>query len=113
MEFLARVTSDHHLELGQRNRAIFYEYLKAHPGMVLKITPVLPESGKQRRFFEGAVVPLVTYYQEGMDHRSHEDCARVREWLKMEFNADYVNIEGQVHRIAKSTRGRDALQPFL
>jgi hypothetical protein len=74
---------------------------------------VLPESDKQRRYFEGAIVPLIAWYQEGFDHRSSEDCRRVREWLKEEFHAEQVIIAGKPHRIAKSTKGRDALQPFL
>ena len=113
MEFLCRITQDSGMDFGERNRAIFKRYLSENPGRLLKITPVLPESGKQRRFLEGAVIPLVTYYQEGMSHTSHEDCDKVREWLKLEFNGDFIEMHGKVHRIGKSTKGRDALQPFL
>jgi hypothetical protein len=119
MEFICRISKDHGLDFGERNRAIFKAYMRDNPGMVLKITPVLPESNKQRGFLEGAVIPLVTFYQEGMDHRNGDDVRRVREWLKLEFNGEMLNIGrrigsgGQMHLIAKSTKGRDALQPFL
>jgi hypothetical protein len=49
--------------------------------MRIKIKPVLPKSNKQRGFLEGAVIRLVTFYQQGMDYRSSEDNRRVREWL--------------------------------
>jgi hypothetical protein len=53
MEFDARVGSDKRgsLEFGDRGRAIFIQWLKDNPGSLLKITPVLPESDRQRRFF--------------------------------------------------------------
>jgi hypothetical protein len=71
MEFHARASGDKRrgLEFGDRGRAIFIQWLKDDPGSLLKITPVLPESDKQRRFFEGAVVPLIVHYQEGLAHR--------------------------------------------
>jgi hypothetical protein len=112
MEFICR-PDGHGLNLGQRNTAIFDDFVKKNPNVPWKLTPVLPESNKQRRFFEGAIVPLIAWYQEGFDHRSSEDCRRVREWLKEEFNAEQIVIAGKVHRVGKSTRGRDALQPFL
>jgi hypothetical protein len=28
------------MDFGERNRALFQHYLKAHPGVLLKITPV-------------------------------------------------------------------------
>jgi hypothetical protein len=113
MEFICRISKDGGLDFGERNRAVFKAYMRDNPGMVLKITPVLPESDKQRRYFEGCIVPLVAHYQEGMDHRSSDDCRRVREWLKMEFNWEPVKIGGFTQRVPKSTKGRDALQPFL
>jgi hypothetical protein len=64
MEFHARASSDKSLEFGDRGRAIFIQWLKDNPGSLLKITPVLPESDKQRGFFEGAVVLLIAHYQE-------------------------------------------------
>jgi hypothetical protein len=119
MEFIARPTPGGSLNLGARNTAIFDDFVKKNPNVPWKLTPVLPESNKQRRFFEGAVVPLIAYYQEGLDHRNSEDCQRVREWLKLEFNGEFLTLGGTIttvsttHKVAKSTKGRDALQPFL
>jgi hypothetical protein len=118
MEFTGRITKDGSIDFGERNAAIFKKFRAENVGMVLKIIPVLPESNKQRAYPEGAIIPLVTFYQEGMDHRSSEDCRKVREWLKLEFNSEVVSIDAgesgsQVHRIAKSTKGREALNAFL
>jgi hypothetical protein len=99
--------------MGQRNTAMFLNFVKENPRVPWKLSPMLPESGKQRRFLEGAVIPLVTFYHEGFDHHDNEDRHRVREWLKEEFNGEMVELGGKVHRIAKTTKGRDQLQPFL
>jgi len=106
------------MEFGERNRVYFKQWLKANPGAVLKITNVLPESNKQRAFLEGAVIPLVTFYQQGMDYRNSDDNRRVREWLKAEFNGELVWIKqkdapSKPQKIGKSTKGREVLQPFL
>lgn len=102
------------MDFGERNRGLFKQWLKENPGSLCKITPILPESNKQRRYLEGAVIPLVTYYQEGRNHRSSADRDVVREWLKLEFNSETVHIGPDKEvRIAKSTRGREALNKFL
>ena len=64
MEFQCRGTIEGTLDFGPYNRAKFQEFLKAHPGIRLKITAELPESGRLRRYFEGALVPLIAFYQD-------------------------------------------------
>jgi hypothetical protein len=113
VEFQCRGWPDGRLEFGPFNRARFKGFLVGNPGIRLKITAQLPESRKQRRFLEGGIIPLIAYYQEGMDHRNPEDCARVREWLKEEHNGELVDIGGVVNKIGKSTKGREALTAFL
>jgi hypothetical protein len=112
MEFICR-PDGHGLNLGQRNTAIFLAFVRDNPRVPWKLSPVLPESNKQRRYLEGAIIPLITYYQDGLDHRNADDCRKVREWLKEEFNGELVEIGGKAHRIAKSTKGREALVAFL
>jgi hypothetical protein len=86
----------------------FREKMKAYgrqnPGQPFEITPILIESNKQRGWFEGALCPLMTFYQEGMDYRNHKDVNKVREWLKLEFNSELVVLAGKEHRIAKTTK---------
>ena len=113
MEFQCRGTAQGTLDFGPYNRAKFMQFLRENPGIRLRITPELPESGRLRRYFEGAIVPLIAFYQEGMDYRSSEDRRRIREWLKEEFNGEMVQIGGSVHVVAKSTKGRAVLNPFV
>lgn len=94
------------LDFAEQTRIKFKSYIKNHPNTPFEIVPLLPESGKQRRFFEGAVVPLVTFYQEGMDYRNAEDVRNVREWLKVEFGGGFVTIHGKAHKIARSTKNQ-------
>jgi len=112
MEFICR-PDGHGLNLGQRNTAIFVDFVRKNPNVPWKLSPVLPESNKQRGFLEGGVLPLITFYQDGLDHRNSDDVRKVREWMKEEFNGEMVELGGKVHLVPKSTKGRDALQPFL
>lgn len=113
MEFQCRGTPDGGLQFGPDNRRRFKAFLAANPGIRLKITAQLPESRKMRGFLEGGIIPLIAYYQEGMNHRNPDDCARIREWLKEEHNGELVDIGGVVHKIGKTTKGREALTAFL
>lgn len=110
--FKGRFTKEGTLSFGTYTRSKLKDFIKKNPNMPFEIVPVLPESNKQRGFFEGAVVPLVTYYQSGLDFRNKSDVAKVREWLKLEFNGEIVNILGKQVKIAKSTK-RQLNQGFL
>ena len=70
MEFQCRGTAEGMLEFGPYNRARFKDFLKQNPGVPLKITADLPESGKLRRYLEGGIIPLITFYQEGSARRA-------------------------------------------
>lgn len=99
-------SKDGKFSLGSEFNAIrFREFLRKNPNIRFKIDPITPESNKQRNFFEGAVVPLVTYYQEGYDYHEGEDCRVVRDWLKTELNGEFRTIAGKAVKIAKSTKG--------
>lgn len=107
MKFFARATHDGGFDLGSEyNKLHLKKYLRENAGMRFEITSLSPESRKQRGFFEGAVVPLLTYYQEGMDHRNGDDKARVRDWLKIEFNGEFVVINGRSVKVPQSTKGK-------
>ncbi len=112
-EFECTGTKEGMLQFGPVGRASFKQYLHDNGPVRLTITVDLPESGKLRRYYEGAVVALVAYYQEGMDHHSSDDRRKVREWLKGEFNGEMVTVNGKVHTVAKSTKGRAVLAPFV
>jgi hypothetical protein len=87
-------------------REKFVKFVKFHEGKRVFITPTFKESDKQRGFYEGAVVPMVTFFQEGMDYRNSEDNRNIRETLKIEFNGAFVQFNGKSHKIGKSTQGK-------
>jgi hypothetical protein len=111
MEFVFRVSRDGGMDFGERNRVYFKQYLAAHPGVLCKITPVLPESNKQRRFYHGAVLPLWAYL-DGKDYRSSEVLADLHEIAKYEFNGHEVIVEGRKMNVGRSTKGKE-LAPYL
>jgi hypothetical protein len=113
MEFPCTGNKDGTLTFGAYGRAKFKDFLRDHGPLRMHVVATVPESGKLRRFFEGALIPLITHYQEGMDHRNPEDRAKVREWLKEEFNAELVSVAGIVHRVAKSTKGSEVLASYV
>lgn len=92
------------LDFGTYNKMHLKKFIKENPGMPFELVPLLSESKDQRGFFEGAVCPLVAFYQEGMDHHNSKDIRRVRESLKLEFNSEMVELANKVYRVAKSTK---------
>ena len=88
-------------------RENFKKFLKKYEGIRIAFMPVLPESKSQRKFFEGAVVSMVTFFQEGLDHRNYQDLELMRERLKIEFNGEFVMLKGKgLERVGKSTSGQ-------
>lgn len=87
------------------NRGRFLDWTKKNVGQRVGLSLLLPESTKQRGFFEGGVCALVAFYQEGMNHLDPEDIKTVREMLKIEFNGVFVKIGGKSTKIGGSTKG--------
>lgn len=102
-KFIGRFSVDGGLQFGEYTKAHLKEYAKNNPNLPFELKPIIPESSNQRRFFEGAICPLVTFYQENMDYRQTNDVNKIREWLKMEFNGELVVIANKTHKVAKST----------
>lgn len=94
------------------NRNQVKKWCRENEGARVELKPVLPESRKMRGYLEGGLIALAAFYQQGMDHRNHRDVASMRNWLKAEFNSDYVNIQGKSHLVARSTKGRENLKQF-
>lgn len=94
------------IEMSDYTSKLFRDYLRKNEGMRLEITPLIPESNNMRRWYEGAIVGLVCFYQEGMDYRNWEDRRKIREWLSTEFCGEIVMVNGKTHKVAKSTKGQ-------
>lgn len=110
MKYFA-IAKNGRLNMNEYTRKAFSDFLVENEDMRIEIKPLLPESQKMRGYFEGAVVPFITFFQEGMNHRDYKDIQKVREWLKIEFNGDFLVIMGKTHRIVKSTKNQ--LKDFL
>ena len=106
MKWLATGTKDGRLDFGEYNSKKFRQYLKDNGPVRLEVTVLTPESKNQRRFFEGAIVPLIAYYQEGMHHRNADDLEKVRDWLKLEFNGQWISVASKALKIPRSTKGQ-------
>lgn len=97
---------DGKLSMGSEyNANRFKDFLRTHDGLRFKIDPLTPESNKQRNFFEGGVISLITYYQENLDYRDWRHCRKVRDWLLNEFSGEFVVIAGKSVRTRKTSRG--------
>lgn len=111
MEFLFRVDRAGGLDFGERGRAYFKSWLKANPGVLCKITPMLPESSKQRRFYHGAIIPLWAFL-DGKDYRNANVLADLHEIAKYEFNGHEVIVDGKKMNVGRSTKGKE-LAPYI
>lgn len=105
-EFKGRFSADGGMVFSDFTRSKLKRFILENPNMPFELKPTFPESAEQRGWFEGALCPLVAFYQENMDHRESKDREKVREWLKIEFNGDLVAIGGKTHMVAQSTKNR-------
>lgn len=103
-EFNGRFSKNGGMEFGPIIKMKLKQFIFDNPGMPFKLKPIYPESNSQRGWFEGALVTLVTFYQEGKDYKSSKDLQDVREWLKLEFNGRYVTIHNKAHLVGQTTK---------
>ena len=99
------------LNMNEHTKKLFIDFLRENEDMRVEIKALTPESGQMRGFFEGGIVPFITFFQEGMNHRDYKDVHKVREWLKTEFNGDIVVLGGKQHHVTKSSKG--VLKEFI
>ena len=90
----------------EHNKARLKKWLRENEGQRIEIKMLLPESGKLRRWYHGALIPLACYYTDNLDYRDHKDRAKMHAWLKCEFNGEVVVVNSKPHRISKTTAGK-------
>lgn len=105
MKFYATSKNGHFAMMSIRETERFKDFLNKNHDIKLEISIITPESKKQRNFFEGAIVPLITYYQESMDYKDWRDCKSVREWLLNEFSSEFKVIAGKSVKVRKTSAG--------
>jgi len=104
MKFYA-IAQQGRLNMNEHTKKMFIDFLRENEDVRMEIKSLTPESTRMRGFFEGGVLPFITFFQEGMNHGNYKDIHKVREWLKTEFNGDIVILGGKQHRVTKSTKG--------
>lgn len=104
-KFNGRFSEDGGLSFGEYYRRKLKECAKHNPGMPFELKCLLPESSKQRGFFEGAVIPLWVYL-DGNDYKSSKVIEHYRDYSKREFNADILVISKKPIKVAGSTKGK-------
>ena len=77
---------------------------KRHEGAKISLEMLTPESRQQRKFYEGAVIPLWAYLDD-KDYKDNQVCENMREVAKIEFNGAMEEVGGKVYKIGKSTKG--------
>jgi len=106
MKITARIY-DGKMQISEYNRKALNAFVHdpENKGTIMVIESRTPESAEMRNWFEGALVPFITYFQEGYDHRNWEDNRKVREWLKQEFNSEGIVVKGKTHIVPKTSKG--------
>jgi hypothetical protein len=82
------------------------KFKKFNEGKRIHISLIEEESMRRRRMFEGAVVPLLTFFQEHYDHRNNEHRKLVRSWLQEEFCPEIVEVNGITKKVGGSTKNK-------
>ena len=103
MEFQGKYKKDG-FDFGKgRDRVL--NHCKHNAGKRFMLSDLLPESRQQRKFFEGAVIPMWVFLN-GKDHKDSVVCRDYHELAKVEFNPKTVISEGKAKIIGGSTKGK-------
>jgi hypothetical protein len=111
MEWHGTGEEDGRITLSRYTKADFREYLRVNGPCRITISHDLPESGKLRRFYHGAVLPLWAFL-DGKDHRDSKIIADLHEVAKIEFNGEIITVGGMARKIGRSSKGWQ-LQEFV
>lgn len=97
-------------ELGDFNYKRIIQYVRENPRCLFEISCVLPESKKQRGYFEGCLVALFVFYNGG-DYKDKTTLEDARHDLKLEFWSELRKnyLTGKLEKKVKSTKGSFSL----
>ena len=91
--------------VNEYQKARFMEWLKKYDSF--KVEPIINESGKSRRYLEGAVIPSYCKWQYNIDPREPGAQDKRRLLFMRDFNNEIVtNREGEPERVPVSSRGK-------
>lgn len=86
-------------------RMAFKRHLVNNEGAIFDVVKRTPEESRSmRKFYHGAVITLWAYL-DGKDYKDSALLEAMHEIAKVEFNGDFMRIEGKLKRYGKSTIG--------
>lgn len=80
-------------------------HCKFNIGRRFVLEDIIPESKKQRGFFEGGVLGLWAFL-DGNDPKDSITLNQYHEYAKEEFNPEYKIIDGKSRKVGASTKGK-------
>jgi len=103
MSYILTATKDGRMEFSSDyQKAQVKEWLTKHAGKPVKLT--LHESPNQRRFFEGALIPIVIWCH-GQNYKDWKTREAYRDVVCREFNGEIIPFGKSTRKIAKTTKG--------
>ena len=88
-----------------KNRDRILRHAEFNIGKRFILSDFIPESKKQRGFFEGAIIPLWVYL-DGYDHKDSIKLKQYHDYAKQEFNPEFMLINGKSVKMGASTKGK-------
>lgn len=104
MKFKFISTPDGGMSFSDHEKIKLFKYMKENPNTRFSIEPLVPESRSQRGFYHGAVIVLWAYL-DGKDYRDSLVLEQMHEVAKQEFNGEILVVNGNGHKVSKSTKG--------
>ena len=102
--FLAQSKNGRLSASSEYTAALLRKDLAENDGARYSIERLTPESGKQRRFYHGAVIPLWAFLN-GYDYKDSNTLEWLHHEAKKEFNGEVVMLDGKPAKRGKSTKG--------
>jgi hypothetical protein len=87
------------------NRDKILHHAKFHKGERFIVEDLIPESRKQRRFYEGAVLPMWAFL-DGNDHKDSNTVEQYHKYSNEEFNPEFKLIDGKSRNVGASSKGK-------
>lgn len=87
-------------------RGAFKKHLQNNEGAIFDVVKrTAEESRSQRKMYQGAYIPLWAYL-DGKDYKNNDVLKAMHEIAKLEFNGDFMIVNGKTQKYGKSTIGK-------
>ena len=92
------------IDFGEK-RNDYKKFVAENEGIRAEIIPTLPESKNQRRYFEGAVIPMWTFL-DGLDYKDHSINKDTRDIAHQEFLGELKYRNDKPYRVGTTSKGK-------